>query len=215
MFRTVSIIGFLVTFAAIASHHIASTLGLRRQWWRPINILKKLVYLLTLLFLEQRLSLLGKLKKLIYLLALLCFIVLAITGFYPAIVLGRHLSGYLLMLHVTFGGVFAACLAVLVLTWAYRYRFSEDDWPWLQSLVRREAKNKFLPESSDLVRKLAFWLVALLALPVMLSVVLSMFPLFGTAGQHLLANTHRYTALVFALVVIVYTYLIVRAQVRK
>jgi cytochrome b subunit of formate dehydrogenase len=214
MFRTVSIIGFLVTFAAIALHHIASPSGLRGQWWRPINILKKLVYLLTLLFLEQRLSLLGKLKKLIYLLALLCFIVLAITGFYPAIVLGRHLSGYWLMLHVTFGGVFAACLAVLVLTWAHRYRFSEDDWPWLQSLVRRQAKNNFLPESSDLARKLAFWLVALLALPVMLSVVLSMFPLFGTQGQRLLAETHRYSALLFALVAIVHTYLTTKTQAR-
>ncbi|MHC4482790.1 MAG: cytochrome b/b6 domain-containing protein [Planctomycetota bacterium] len=214
MFRIVSIIGFLVAFAAIASHHIASTPGLRRQWWRPINILRKLVYLFTLLFLEQRLSLLGKLKKLIYLLVLLCFLVLAITGFYPALILGEHLSDYWLMLHVTVGGVFAACLAILALMWAHRCRFNENDWPWLRSLVRREgARNEFLPESSDLVQKTAFWLLVVVALPLMLSVVLSMFPLFGTAGQHFLANTHRYSALVFALVAIVHTYLI--AQVRK
>jgi len=206
MFRIVSIIVFLVTFAGIAVRHIALPSG-PVEHRRRVGILKKLVYLLTLLFLEQRLSLLGKLKKLLYLLALFCFVVLAVTGFYPALVLGKELSGYLLMVHVTAGGVFAFCLAILALSWAHQYRFNENDWPWLQSLIRREARKKFLPETSDLVRKAAFWLIVLLALPVLLSTALSMFALFGTAGQHFLADTHRYSALAFALAAIVHTYL--------
>jgi len=215
MFRIVSIIAFLVTFAGITVHRIAFPSG-PGEHRRRVGILKKLVYLLTLLFLEQRLSLLGKSKKLLYLLAVVCFLVLGVAGFYPALVLGEELSGYLLMIHVTAGGVFAVCLAILALTSAHHYRFNENDWPWLGSLVRREARtNKFIPDNSELLRKAAFWLLVIAALPLMLSVVLSMFPIFGTAGQYFLADTHRYATLVFALVAIVHTYLIIQARVRE
>ncbi|MHC4624482.1 MAG: hypothetical protein ACYS4W_11345, partial [Planctomycetota bacterium] len=190
MFRTISIIAFVVTVAAIALHHLVCRL--RSRAGRSSNILKGLVYLLTLLFLPQQLSLLGKLKKLLYLLAVLCVVVLAVTGFYPVLILGKHISGYLLMIHVTAGGVFAACLVLLAFTWAHSHRFEQSDWPWLTSLVRRELqKNTLLPKTPDLLGKVCFWLLIILALPLMLSVVLSMFPLFGTAGQNLLADTHR------------------------
>jgi len=61
------------------------------------GVLRKLVYLFMLLFIKQRLSLVGVLRKLVYLLALLCFVVLAVTGFYPTLILGEHISGYLVM----------------------------------------------------------------------------------------------------------------------
>ena len=215
MFRIVSIIGFLVTFAGIAVHHTGFPSGSREHQWRAVDVLRKLVYLLMLLFLERRLSLLGRLKKLLYLLALLCFVVLAVTGFYPVLVPGKELSAYLPIVHVAAGGVFAVCLAVLALSWAHQYRFNENDWPWLQSLIRRQTRQKFLPESSDLVHKAAFWLIVLLGLPVFLSIGLSMFALFGIVVQHYLVDTHRYTALLFALAAIVHTYLIVGNEMRK
>jgi cytochrome b subunit of formate dehydrogenase len=210
MFRTISIIAFVFTVAAIALHHLVWRL--RSPAGRSTNILKGLVYLLTQLFLPQKLSLLGKLKKLVYLLAMLCVVVLAVTGFYPVVVLGRHISGYLLMIHVTAGGVFAFCLVIRALTWAHSFSFSDNDWPWLTSLFRRELqKNSLLPKNAGLLGKICFWLLIILALPVMLSVVLSMFPLFGTAGQLLLANTHRYSTLAFAVVAIIHTYLVTRS----
>ena len=216
MFRTISITAFLVTIAAVALHYLICRWRLPARAWRPINILKGLVYLLTLLFVPQQLTLLGKLKKLVYLLALVCFVVLAVSGFYPVLVLGQHISGYLLMIHVTAGGVFAGCLAFLVLTWAHSHGFNKNDWPWLASLIRREIqKHTFLPGDSDLLRKICFWLLAILALPLMLSTVLSMFPLFGTAGQLLLADTHRYSTLAFAVVAIIHTYLVIRTPTSR
>ncbi|MHC4622231.1 MAG: hypothetical protein ACYTEQ_31235 [Planctomycetota bacterium] len=215
MFRTVSIIVLLITIGAVALHHLISRFGSLPKAG-PIGIARGLVYLLTLLFLPQQLTLLGKFKKLLYLLAMLCGVVLAVTGFYPVLILGKHISGYLLMIHVTAGGVFAACLALLALAFAHSHRFNENDWPWLTSMVRGQLqKPKLLPESSDLLRKMCFWLLIVLALPLMLSVVLSMFPLFGTAGQLLLADTHRYSTLAFAVVAIIHTYLIIRAPTSK
>ena len=214
MFRIISIIGFLLVLGGICGHCLASaiTKGYR---WRPISILKTLVHIFTLLFLEQKLNVVGILRKLIYLLALLCFVILAVTGFYPVLIHDKHLTGYLLMLHATFAPVFAACLAVLAVFWADNCRLNKNYWPWLQRLLGREAINKAAAEKYELLQKICFWLIVILALPVILSIVLSMFPLLGTKGQEFLLNTHRYSTLLLAMVAIVYTYLLIRTKMEK
>ena len=206
MFRIVSVIGFVITIVGIVCHYIAFSAG-KGYRWRPIDILRKLVYLLTLLFLEQRLSAIGILRKLVYLLVLLCFVVLALTGFYPTLILGKHLSGYLLMVHATFAPVFAGCVAVLAVMWAHNCRFDRDS-------IKQEAPNKTAgsatgSEKYELGQKISFWLIVSLAVPLILSIVLSMFPLFGTDIQKLLLNLHRYSALLLAMAVIIHTYLMV------
>ena len=239
MFQAISIIGFAVTVVGIALHSIAFPCGAERWWerqWDAIEILKKLVYLLTLLFLEQKLSLVGALKKLVYLLAMLCFVVLVVTGFYRPLVLGEHISGYLMMVHATFAPVFAVCLAVLAVMWARHCRLDQSDCPPLQYILQRVTRpaplrcgarlktageparrtaGELLCKSSRLGQKVTFWLIIFLALPLILSIILSMFPLFGTHWQELLLSMHRYTALVFVLVVIVHIYLVIRTKMQE
>jgi len=214
MFRTISIAAFLVTLGGIALNCIISPC---EECWR--HPLKKLVHLFTLFFFEQKLSLLGILKKLVFLLALLCFVVLAVTGFYPLLILNEHISGYLMMIHATFSPVFAICLAVLAVMWASRCRLDKSDCPLLQRILRRFTGLKIPCEppcrSLFLGLKITFWLIVLLALPLILSIILGMFPLFGTEGQEFLLAAHRYTALVFALVAIVHIYLLIRTQMRQ
>ena len=219
MFRIISIIGFIVCFAGIVVCCVASPC--KGCGWRPGQILRKLIHLFTLLFVEQRLNLIGVLRKLVYLLALLCFVVLAVTGFYPVLVLGGQISGYWLMLHATFAPVFAVCLAVLAVMWASHCCFTGSDWPWLQRLIRRVilpktvSKETISDSSYPVGQKITFWLIVVLALPLILSIVSSMFPLFGTHWQELLLDTHRYSALVLALAVIVHTYLMIRTQMKE
>jgi cytochrome b subunit of formate dehydrogenase len=215
MFQTISIVAFLVTIGALALNCIISPC---RECWR--HPLRKLIQLFTLLFIEQKLSPAGVLRKLVYLLALLCFVVLAFTGFYPTIVLGKHISGYLVMVHATFAPVFAICLAVLAVMWARNCRFNGGDWPWFQRFVQRVTLTKSTgkeapPKSSGLGQKISFWLIIFLALPLALSIVLSMFPLLGTYWQELLLEIHRYTALLFFLVAIVHIYLLIRCKANE
>ena len=213
----VSITGFVIVIAGIILHYIFSrpkSDDTERQSF-IISVLKKLVLLLTLFLFEQKLNLVGILRKLIYLLALVCFVVLVITGFFPRLVLGKPIYGYWIMLHTTAAGVFACCLAVLAVMWADNCRFNKNYWPWLQGLLRREPVNKAAGERYELAQRICFWVIILLALPVILSVVLTMFPFFGTYWQELLLNIHRYIALSLALVVIVHTYLMIQGQVRK
>jgi cytochrome b subunit of formate dehydrogenase len=155
---------------------------------------------------------------LVYLVALFSFVVLALTGFYPVLILGRHISGYLVMIHATFAPVFAVCLAVLAVLWARQCRFTPGDWPGFERLVRRltSAQGNGAPsQRSCLGQKVTFWLIIFLALPLGLSILLSMYPLVGTHWQELLLSLHRYTAYVFSLVVIVHTTLLLRMRAKK
>jgi cytochrome b subunit of formate dehydrogenase len=244
MYQTISITTVAVTFVGIALHCIAFPFGKERKF-RPVKnlvdfltlvfieqklsfeeVLRKLVYLFMLLFIKQKLSLVGVLRKLVYLLALLCFVVLAVTGFYPTLILGGHISGYLVMVHATFAPVFAICLAVLAVMWARNCRFNRSDWPWFQRIVQRvtlvkstgeERKSKSSGLSTGHLavgQKVTFWLIIFLALPLILSIVLSMLSFFGMHGAELSLSVHRYTALVFVLVGIVHIYLVIRTKMQ-
>ena len=96
---------------------------------------------------------------------------------------------------------------LIVLASAHVYPMYKD---WLENLVKRVTA----AETSDaqpackcsaLTQKVTFWLIVFLALPLILSIILSMFPLFGTYWQEYLLALHRYTAIVFFVVVIVHT----------
>ncbi len=220
MFRIIASTGFIIVFAGIACHYIASLpkrddlFGKDRRC-KILDVLRIPIYGLTLLLLEQKLTLVGVLRKLVYLLALLAFVVLVVNGFYPSLILGRSISGYWIMLQTTAGGVFTVCLAILAVIWAHNCRLDKNYWPWLQKLLNHQPANTAAPEKYELGQKICFWLIVMLALPLILSIVLSMFPLFGTEGQKFLFQLHRYSALLLALVAIVYTYLLIRTKMNK
>ncbi len=220
MFRTLSIAGFLIALVGIVIHFLifrpkADRLFGADRRLRILDPLRVLVFLLTLLFVPQKFTLVGFLRKLVYLLTLLCFLILLVTGFFPRVFWGEVISGYWLMLHATAAPVFAACMAILAVMWADSCRLNKNYWPWLQRILQRQPKNPATPEKHELAQKLVFWIIILLTLPVILSIVSSMFRLFGTHWQELLVQVHRYCALALALAVIVHTYLMVLAAAKR
>ena len=168
---------------------------------------------------KPKLSLISALRVLVYAVALLCVVIQAITGFLP-VLHGKHISGYPVMIHATFAPVLAVCLAVLAVLWAGSCRFTRGDWPWFEKLIQRltAAECSGGPGSckcSALVQKVTFWLIVFLALPLILSIILSMFPLVGTHGQKSLLTLHRNTAAVFLLVTVVHTCTLVLSRSKK
>ena len=158
---------------------------------------------------KPKLNLISALRALVYAVTLLCVVIQALTGFIP-VLKGEHISGYSVMIHATFAPVLAVCLAVLAVLWAGRCKFTKGDWPWFEGLVKRvtaaEASNAQPGcKCSALTQKVTFWLIVFLSLPLILSIILSMFTLFGTYWQQYLLALHRYTAIAFFLVVIVHT----------
>jgi cytochrome b subunit of formate dehydrogenase len=211
MFQTVADIALVMTFLGVAAHWVLVPMG------QPRSVVRGGVRLFSLLLIEQRASLLGALKKLVYLVSLVCFVVLVLTGFWPLLVRGEHISGYLMMIHATFAPVFALCLAVVAVAWAGENRFTAEDCPWVRRLLRRATRLQVPAEERPcacavLGYKATFWLLIFLALPLILSIVVSMFHFLGTDWQHFTMALHRWAGLVFAVVAVLHTYLAIRIR---
>jgi hypothetical protein len=147
-----------------------------------------------------RVRTLDNLRRIVYGISAAFFVLLALTGFAPVLILGQHLSGVLLIFHVTVAPLFALSLSALALLWAHRLSFDDGDWLCLAAFWNRRS-----PRKEVLVRfalKVAFWLVLLFSLPLMLTVILGLFPLFGAEGEELLIRGHGYSALLLLLVVL-------------
>ncbi len=191
-FRWISIVTFLIILGGIGLHTLLFPFSASGRW-RLMDIIRTKVHVFTLFFLEQKLNWIGRLKKLILLLGLLSFTVLFLTGFGP-LLFGCRLSGWLLMIHATFSPVFIGCTALLALGWAQGMVFRSD---------------------SAVCLKLGFWTLIFLALPLALSMILSMFNFFGTEGQEFLFDLHRWCALGFVCIAVLYLYGLVRRQMDK
>ena len=146
-------------------------------------------------------------------LGLLSFAVLVVTGFGP-LFLGHRLEGYLLMIHAAFAPVFIGCVAVVAVLSAGKYAFTKKDGEIFSSrCLGTNAKGCWLADSG-IGAKAGFWALLVLSLPVTLTMVLSMLPLFGTNGQGFLFEAHRWCALAFSLVAIIEVYTLIRMEVQ-
>ena len=164
-------------------------------------------------------------KYLLFPLTLTCILILAVTGFFPAIILGKPLSGYLLVIHVMTAPVFAFCIAVMSVVWAHKHCFNEKDWKTLKALLSiksvptQERGNEELLDGNEkeysdrtnqsVWQKISFWLIIGLAIPIILSILSSMYPIFGSHGQEFLLQLHRYCTLLFVIIFTIFTYLLV------
>jgi len=182
-FRWFSIAAFAALFAFLLLH---------RAIFSPEHKGDSMIKGLNPLLLLQKMSLVERLYKLALLFGVLSFCVLGLTGFGP-LLLGTRLEGYLLMIHATFAPVFIACAAVIAVLGARRNVFSKKD-----------ARGGI---------KAGFWFLLVMTLPVTLTMVLSMLPLFGPAGQEFLFFAHRWCTLIFALAAIIELHILIRMGV--
>lgn len=192
LFRWTSIIVLLLLLAGMAVHILLFPFSASGRWTFR-EIIRTKIHALTLLLLEQKLSPLGRLRKLILLLALLSFAILFLTGFGP-LLFGSRLSGWLLMIHATFAPILMGCLALLAVGWAHEMVFRGLE---------------------DVLLKLCFWILLTLSLPLALSMIVSMFNWFGTEGQDFLYVLHRWCALAFTCLALLFLYVLVRRQIGR
>lgn len=201
----------IISFLSIIALLVAIALDLRRRHgsWKSVEIHLRSVWHASVGMGKQRRSTGSRVpivRRIVYLASLGLALVLAITAFTHVILLGKHVSGVMLVVHVTVAPFFAVALAVLALVWAHRLRLRVGDWHAAWRLAMGH-----VPETSLLVRFIVrggFWFVLLCSLPLLLSIILSLYPLFGTEGQELLRQIHGYSALALILVTLLHTHII-------
>jgi hypothetical protein len=138
-------------------------------------------------------STLDNLRRIAYGLSSAFFVLLAVTGFVPVLLSGEHLSGLLLIVHVTVAPMFALGLSAIALLWAHRLRFDENDWRFVLSPENRRHSRG--DQRMRLALKVGFWMVLVFSLPLMGTIILGLFPLFGTEGEAFLTRAHGYSAI--------------------
>lgn len=198
MFRVLSIIVFVSLIYWVIRY-------LRKNDLKIINIYKQFIDLLqdswqnlkqfrTKNISENIISL----RNLLFLVTLIEFDIMVITGFAPLILTGGNLTGILLLIHVAFAPLIALSFAVLVVLFAHSNRFESSD---IKISEDNEGKKR-IHFKNDAFLKISFWLIALFSLPAMISIILGMFPIYGTEGQVVLLEIHKYSVLIISILVI-------------
>jgi hypothetical protein len=123
-------------------------------------------------------------ERLIYLVFLIAVLLMALSSF-GMILAGQSMHGWMLILHMSVAGLFAVALTALALLWAEQASFTRDP-----------AARFYTGE------KVAFWLTVAAGFSTILSAMLGMMSWFGTVGQSVLLDIHRYSALVLLITVI-------------
>jgi hypothetical protein len=125
---------------------------------------------------------------------------LGASGLAFAVFTTRGIFGLPLLLHVIAGGIFAVCLAAVLVFRARKYVFLTDKTgpgdlsaagsSWTFSAIRTQS--------------VLFWLFIISGLFLVATALFSMLPYFSYEAQLSLAETHRYSALVSLLTAVIF-----------
>lgn len=216
LFTIITILSALGLFAGLVFHRFWTTREEARSTILYAEIFKKYVAWLSLRTIQtaRKASLklwwesvkalplwrLPVLEKWLFVCLYGSFAYLAASGFFFAVFVPRGLYGYPLVGHVMAGGLFAASLTVIVI---FKGRnFISVPKPASLSLTLLDPRRMGITAAR--VKIAAFWLFVAAGFLLTLSALLPMLPLLRTAGQKLMFEFHRYSALVSAVAAAVY-----------
>ncbi len=129
-----------------------------------------------------------------------CF--LAASGFLFSLLSSQRLYGFILLLHVTVGGLFAVCLSLATILRAQHYRLDAEN-------IKRDKDSQVIGRKSSFLISwptLFFWASVASGLCLIITALASMLPYFTLNSQLDLFEVHRYSALVALLSAIAFGY---------
>ncbi|MCK5457230.1 MAG: hypothetical protein KAI45_08900 [Melioribacteraceae bacterium] len=198
MFRILSIVAFIVSFVWIFKYFKKSEISFKEISNYYFTELKNSFSDLKSIKSKSLTENLHSLQSVVYLVTIFAFLIMVITGFISLLFTGGALTGILLMIHVSIAPFISITFAMLVILFAQSNRFNDND---ITISTENDGKKKIIYKDSAYL-KINFWLISIFSLPAMISIILSMFPLFGTEGQINLLEIHRYSVLIISILVI-------------
>jgi len=142
------------------------------------------------------------LKQVLYYITVILALILMLTGFIPAALLGKHLFGIFLLIHVLAAPFFCLSSALFVLMSANQNSFSKTD---LDLILNGSWKTRGAG-SFTLYRKISFWTFSFFSIPAIFSIALSLFPIFGTDGLNNLLMLHQISVIFLTLSFLAHSY---------
>ena len=140
-----------------------------------------------------------------YLGAVVSVAVLGITSFYTVLQFGGMHGWWLFCPYVRRAGALTGVLPLLALTWCGTNRFER---------MTRQQRNEAVWPRFFWIPRVMFWLFLLAGFTVLITMLVSMLPIFGT--DDVLLDIHRYAGLLAVVVLFIHVYcvLLQRIQLR-
>ena len=129
-----------------------------------------------------------------------CF--LAASGFLFSLLISQRLYGFILLLHVTVGGLFAVCLSLATILRARHYRLDAENIKGDKDAQVSGRKSSFQISWPTLF----FWVCVTSGLCLIITALTLMLPYFSVNSQLDMFEVHRYSALIVLLSTIAFGY---------
>lgn len=128
------------------------------------------------------------------------FLILFLTSFTP-VIFGYPMSGLFLMIHVQA----ALLMSIVIVLFVFLYSNGNQLSPYEIQRIYEDLKSNNVIDTR-IALKVLYWIIFALILPAMLSIILMLFPIFGTEGLEFLADVHRWSVLLITISVIFVQY---------
>jgi hypothetical protein len=174
-------------------------------WWK--NTIHQKISLLVkrLIMIQHKDQFYQNLRYFFITLSFFAFILLAITGILPVLAFNEHISGLLLIIHVTVAPVFVVALALTALFWANFKQFNHSDLTLIKEARSENKDQRPAYRLQTYWLKIFFWIFLAFSIPASLSMIFSMFPYLGTDGQDAMLTIHQYSTLFLLIIAFFYT----------
>ncbi len=140
-------------------------------------------------------------KRILFYFTAALALILIVTGFIPPLI-GKHLYGIFLLVHILAAPFFCAALALLILLFAGQHSLGKEDIFRLKGFSFKDLHLN----AHIIIRKISFWVFAFFSIPAIASIALSLFPIFGTEGLDNLLLIHQISVLFLALSFFFYSF---------
>jgi len=142
-------------------------------------------------------------EKLVYLGTLVAVAVAGVTSFYSVLRFGGT-HGWWLFFHMFGAGALTGVLPLLALTWGGANRFGQT--AELPAAAAAQPRFFWIP-------RVMFWLFLVSGFVVMMTMLVSMLPLFGSEGLEVLLDIHRYAGLLAVVTLAIHFYAVILQRV--
>lgn len=140
-------------------------------------------------------------KNTVLFLTIILFAIMFSSSIIPYGILGDSLTGIFLLIHVTVAPVFSLLLALSFLFYANTHKLIILDF---QNLKLKSNKIIFDKSLNLSLIKILFWVICLFSISLLLSIIFTFFPIWGTDGQNLLLSIHAFSGLIITILVILF-----------
>lgn len=198
------LLGLIFVIVIVRIIRMSNSEGWNIRWWKRTLNQRISQYYKQLILSMYKGQFYKNLRHFFLAVSILSFIILAITGMFPVVFFNEHISGLLLIIHVTVAPFFVVAIMLTALFWVKFMQFDNTDLSLIKLTLDKREDQRPPYHKQIFWQKIFFWLFLAFSIPASLSMIFSMFPIFGTDGQSMMLNIHQYTALALLIIVLLY-----------